>query len=716
MGFSKLFSYKSVDMPNKSGHDEFHRRYFSGDVGTLTPSFVDFLIPGDTVDLSGKFEIQLPPMATDFYGRINLRTELFYVPCRILFGGWKDFITYPSEGIEGPAPDDPNYHAKYLPGANVGSEIFTASRRFTTDGGISNVLFVPNKGVAVPVGQVNSDLSVSIDFNAYLTWYASARESVDDGTNTQAVICAAVRDSFLGIAVDNFIDSLATAIENRDLDLFWPDRPSLFSLDAGPGSLLDHLGFKVKLLNQSITDDYLLSVMQTIHDRLVSIYNDDSFGSGENSLVDVFSILATTGDYNDESLQILQLTDDSDADSFNYLALSPIVTGNTANIKINNILPLVCYHKIFDDWYRDPRIMKPLFPSALRSYGADTFLENIAYIPKFSGGFNKKYYSGDQLKFYDGKSLFDLRQRLWQKDYFTTMTAQPQAGDSMKVSFDVENASGEFTIAALRVANSMQQWLERNNLVSPRYGDVQYAQYGVYPSDAITDRSIYLGSQTIEVYNKAVYQQGSFDGNGANPFDSIGAKYGAPIAMDSGSFCNNYMVKEHGFLMALTSLVPEASYGSGTRRFWHYDTIADIAFPLLQGVGDQEVYAREIIDNYNGEGDKTVIGYQERYIEYKFIEDSVHGRLRDGQNLSSFMLQRTFSEPPELGADFLEIPKDYLNQVGAVNADVSDYGYWGAVAWDYRKVSSLSSANATPTLGRMVDVHTITVPKGGTRL
>lgn len=300
------------------------------------------------------------------------------------------------------------------------------------------------------------------------------------------------------------------------------------------------------------------------------------------------------------------------------------------------------------------------------------------------------------------------------------MTQAPQSGDAMKVQVtpDADNPaiSGEFTIASLRLANAMQLWRERNNLVDSRYGDVQYAQYGVYPSDAVTDRAIYLGSQTTEIYNKTVYQSAEYEGPTNNPIKGIGTKYANPMGVGSGSLCNNYSVTEHGFLMALTSIVPEPAYSSGTRRFFHYDTIDDIAFPLLQGVGDQPVYAREIIDTYSGQGDKTVIGYTGRYSEYKFINDHISGLLRDGETLSSFALQRSFSEPPVLGADFLEIPVDYLDQVSAVGVENSKYGAWIESYWRYSKVSCLSEYNAVPTLGRMPDVHQITVTKAGSRL
>lgn len=709
MGTSKLFKKVPVTVPGRSGFNMSHNNFFSAPVGTLVPNLVDFLLPGDEVDLSSKSHIQLPPMATDFYGRVEYKEEAFFVPCRILFGGWKDFYVNPVDGTTNPSNIDGQL-AKYLIGANVGSEIFTASRRFTDARGLYAGLPVPNKGIMMPVGTVNSDGSVSLDFQEYLEWYAAAVASVNDGTNSQADICEAVRDSFLGYVVSKFIETLAAAIENRDLDLFWPDRPSLFSANVGPGSLADYLGFKVELMNQTITDDYLISVMQTIYDRLVAIYNDDSYGSGENSLVDVFSIIATTGDYNDESLQILQLTDDSDADSFSYLALSPIITGNTSNIKINNILPFMAYHKIYDDWYRAPMIQQSLFKRNVANQSTATTVANMPWIT--SGAQAKIYFTDEQLLFANGHSLFDLHQRNWQKDYFTSATPEPQAGDASSVKFDIVNDSGEFTIASLRAANALQQWLDRNNIGGFRYGDMIYAQYGVYPSDATTDRAIYLGSSSVEVYNKSVFQH---DGNGGentnNPFNAIGSKYASPSGVGEGNFCNNYSVTEAGFLIKIGSLVPQAYYGTGVRRMFNYNDISDIAFPVLAGVGDQPIYGRELTDVYSGVGDDTVFGYQQRYAEYKFIDDQVHGLLRDGQSLASFALQRTFSSVPELGSSFLEIPRDYLDQVSATDYKLSQYGCWVNCYNDYRKSSKLP-AYSIPTLEDMKG-YTVLVDKGG---
>ena len=68
MAVNDLFKKVPVEIPNRSGFDESHEHNFTASVGTLVPAMVDMLLPNDTISLSVGSEIQLPPMATDFYG------------------------------------------------------------------------------------------------------------------------------------------------------------------------------------------------------------------------------------------------------------------------------------------------------------------------------------------------------------------------------------------------------------------------------------------------------------------------------------------------------------------------------------------------------------------------------------------------------------------------------------------------------------------------
>lgn len=96
--YSKIFNKVPVQIPNKSGFDLSHENLFTAKCGTLVPVLVDTLLPNDTISLGHSSQLQLPPMATDFYGRVVGKFEAFFVPFRILYGGWQELITHPVDG------------------------------------------------------------------------------------------------------------------------------------------------------------------------------------------------------------------------------------------------------------------------------------------------------------------------------------------------------------------------------------------------------------------------------------------------------------------------------------------------------------------------------------------------------------------------------------------------------------------------------------------
>ena len=400
-------------------------------------------------------------------------------------------------------------------------------------------------------------------------------------------------------------------------------------------------------------------------------------------------------------------------------------TVNT-NQRINNIFRFMAYHKIYDDWYRDSRIQAPLFVDVVAQSTASS-RRGVKYLPSMtmSSSFTSFSYGSDTT-FADGVSLFTLRQRNWSRDYFTNATPLPQAGTGATLSFNVADGSGGFTIASLRAANALQQWLERNNIAGNRYADQIRAHFGVMPSDAVTQRAVYLGSSSSVIYNHSVYQTNNPDGTAGaagarNPFYSVGSKFASPIGSDKNSLVGSFEATEFGYFMVVASIVPDAVYSTGINRDFFRSRIGDFAFPLLQGVGDQPIYKAELANvgvDGNTMADMATFGYTQRFSEYKFMADEVHGGLCDGQNLSAFALKRGFGglTSVNLGSDFLQIPKNFLDDVAASDADVlSNYGAWADIFFQYRKVSVLS-AYTIPTLGDPQNTHTEVIPDGGRRL
>ena len=456
--YSKVINKVPVQIPNKSGFDLSHENLFTAKCGTLYPVLVDTLLPNDTISLGHSSQLQLPPMATDFYGRVMGKFEAFFVPFRVLYGGWQDLITHPVNGDNYPTGTTANQKAKVLP----------------------------------------------------------------------------------------TLRGLKTAMLS--------------------GSLADFLGRKI-----------------------------DAFST---------DTAASTQD-------------------------------------VANPLPFLAYHKIYNDWYRDSRIQQEVFQrNHTVAFSSDTaYFDSLPYQSLY--GVNPAIISGANLNCADGVSALSLRQRNWERDYFTNATPKPQAGDPAQLAFNVADGQGSFTIASLRAANALQQWLERNNIAGYRYGDQIRAQFGIYPADAVTDRAIYLGSHTVDIYNRSVYQQ-NFSSESAvagdttpNPFQTVGSKYGSPQGVGENSLVDKFTASEHGFVFVMFSIVPRAYYGTGDRRYLRYARQSDFAFPLLSGVGDQEIYLSELSNEGSGTpAYDRVFGYTQRFSEYKYMDDEVHGLLRDGQSLS----------------------------------------------------------------------------------
>lgn len=530
---SKVFTERKVDIPNRSGFDLSFENLLTMKCGTLVPVLCEEVIPNETFSLGHMTQVQLPPMATDFYGRVDFRLEAFFVPNRILWGGWQNFWTMPVENPYG-APT------------------------------------------------VRPTTTPSFKFAGH--------------------------------------ESLAPLKR---------------------GTLADYLGWK---------------------------------------------------------------------NGTDYATTAP-VTGYS----IPNILPFLAYHKVYDEWYRNSKIQKPLF------------------VKDNSGTVNAELYTIGQTQtapvyntahavFADGSNIWTLRQRNWAKDYYTTASLYPQGSSTpASLSFDVtmdgsEAGSGKFTIPALRSANVLQRWLERNNIAGYRYADQIKAQYGVLPADAIMDRPIFLGSSKFGIYNKSVYQSNpatSNDTASTNPFKSVGAKYATSNGFGEDSLIDNFTSSEHGYIIVLASIVPHAYYGTGIRRQLLHSKVGDFAIPLLQGVGEQKIYASEL----TGENSATTFGYTLEHSEYKYHDDEVHGLLCDGESLKSFCLQRSFkgNTAPSLGSAFLEIPTTFMDQVTATSSDMSNYGAWADIYFNFKRVSPLSEY-VIPTLGDLTNTHKETIPVGGRQL
>lgn len=90
---SKIFEEAPIKVQNKNGFDLSHLNSGSSKCGQLVPVLCKLLPPNSDFTLGVNLQVNLPPLATTFFGRIDAIVEGFVVPCSILYGGWKQFIS-----------------------------------------------------------------------------------------------------------------------------------------------------------------------------------------------------------------------------------------------------------------------------------------------------------------------------------------------------------------------------------------------------------------------------------------------------------------------------------------------------------------------------------------------------------------------------------------------------------------------------------------------
>lgn len=377
-----------------------------------------------------------------------------------------------------------------------------------------------------------------------------------------------------------------------------------------------------------------------------------------------------------------------------------------------NLLPFLAYHLVYNEYYRNPRVQKSCFIHSNKDHAVDNGLL-VASVPfdfLHGGGtyavpnFMRVATAPSDLNgitLADGFKLFELRQRNFGLDYFTGSRVDAQQGDAVRIDIPQSGDNAHsFSIAALRAGNSLQQFRERNNLPSPRLIDQVKARYGAILSDGVAQRPICIGSATLDMNTRGVDQTAAA-GESQNPFTSVASQYGRASVAGSDLIIKDFTANEPGYIMVLMSQVPEVSYTYGVdRKFMRYTkdgSIVEMATPLLQNMGDQPIMVSEVSGLQVAAIVDSIFGYQDRFADFMFCKNQIHGLFRDGQSLASFVAQRALGSSVELSSAFLQIPTNYLDDVLATSEAVSGLTYWYDAYLDY-KVSMPLAEFSIPSL------------------
>lgn len=353
----------------------------------------------------------------------------------------------------------------------------------------------------------------------------------------------------------------------------------------------------------------------------------------------------------------------------------PTITGlPTINIKIN-ALPFRGYTEIWNEFYRDQT------------------LSNEAIFSKGSG----------QVVAPDVAIIMAMKNRCWEKDYFTSALPWPQRGPDVGIPLtykptskvimtgtglpagagnvtsaadgDVQVLSSDArienldltqsTIAALRRATRLQEWLEKNARGGARYIEQLLSHFGKAPRDARLQRPEYLGGGIQPMVISEVLS--TVDNAGAGSPTGEMAGHGISVGVNH-AFTKEF--EEHGFVFGIMSVIPKTGYQQGVNKMFSRFDKLDYAWPEFAQIGEQAIQQQEIYyDGATGTPANT-FGYTPRYSEYKYGCNTVHGEFRT--TLDFWHLGRKFAAAPPLNSGFVEATPTDSKRIFAVTTPTTD--------------------------------------------
>jgi hypothetical protein len=315
------------------------------------------------------------------------------------------------------------------------------------------------------------------------------------------------------------------------------------------------------------------------------------------------------------------------------LVLSTRATQGITNSPNLSILPLLAYHKICNDHYRNEK-WQPFEPWTC----------NIDYLDPSSNMNAYSFISSSTLTS-SLTSIIDLENSNLPIDYFTSVLPCAQYGDESAAVLDLDHASGSASISgatvdtslsgtlkisALRSATAIQKYKEIQNSNDPDFASQVLAHFGIKPK-VDTRTSVFIGGDDKTLSINPQVNSNFLDG-GEPEIKAIGIG-------DLSAGCK-FTASTYGMIIGIYRAVPQLDYSrSGIDRNLFKTDASDFPIPEMDSIGMQTQYRCELsapLAGYCKKMDDTSLsvfpidmsvtyGYSPRFAELKSAYDYFEG-------------------------------------------------------------------------------------------
>lgn len=632
-----LFQEVKQTAPERNGFDLSHENKQTCRAGKLYPFEILEALPNDDFEIQVEQFIRLNPMLSPTMHRLKSYWHWFFVPNRLAWKHWEEFISRGNGKKIDPldyTPPEPPYMTLVQMLTHSPSKKFL-SNRYTSD----------------------DDPFFTGDYAEGVNWF---------------------RTSYPELAVVDGYDLTVSGTLYNNLSVVFFRTPRLANALSIPDVAYP---FKVIIRNTSNEKMWLVDIDELSQADLRTIINDDVLSYFENTKISLLPFTAQfkihVDYYRDENLEE------------DYTEMLDYLSNLTGKIDTSDDLASSYLERLlelnFRCWEKDyfttattlpqkaPDVIIPGTGGSLDDLtatttttlsGSPTLLLNqdVLNSTPLSGAsrLNAQQGSGDSVVLNSNTAASTERIGL------TVGAGSLAASSTTTLSSSEGESLHPTTVAQVRRAFALQRWFEKVVRTGTRYIESLKAFFNSDAGDARLQRPEYIGGMSTPIQISDVVQTSATDDNGDTVQGNL-AGYG--LASDNSQIIT-YHAPEHGFIIGFFSILARTSYAQGIQRLFSRETWLDYAWPEFEHVGEQGIKQKELAflpttealikDKFSSGlqsaswslDPESIFGYQSRYSEYKQLPDRFGAGF--SSSLDFWSLGRLFSQAPTLSKEFVQ--------------------------------------------------------------
>lgn len=682
-----------------SGFDRSNHNYGTGRLGTIQPTRLDEVYPGDRIKGRPEVVVNFEPLAAPLMGSMVVKQESFFVPYIQLWRHAYKFFTG-KNGFNEPMPsvspkDIFATYNKYLHRkiwSLIGSPI-------EEDSPILNKIIVSLFDLrASSQGTVYSEVSLSendlfTDFKDFVVEISDVFDNVYESRKMRDLVQPALdilkrysESEDLRVLSTQLQDSTAT---HSTIELLCIDFAlvlggllhQFFDYFHGPSSLFDYLGWpipsKFELPETPLVGPYYSSVKNDPF-KFVVLSNVLTYGSVQmltyiNPLFSevplVFNpfkayYLVWYWNYRDQLLE----TDILDPEEDEFLGSE--ITENV--ILYTTIMRQRC-------WFKDT------FTTALTNTGNGNLLVPVGS-PSVDTNRYKYYTDNDELiETTDANAAYAAGATICEISSGSISYKVPMnyLVGSLNGSTEIARSDNDsfVSLELFDRIKRLREQVQKRLILGYEVDDVIWSSFMVRLTNVKMRIPEILGRGRDSVQINTIVNNTSTDQQIAGDKTATAWAHGQHSEMD-------YFSQEWGLYLSFMTIMPIQSYAGGMQRLYLKRDPLDYMWPEFANLGMDAVYNCELAaigTRLTDEQGLMVFGYQGRYYDLKSRQDEEHGRLLTDLNYLTFSREWDSNNPPKLNYIFVHCwPRLDGFVMDDPSQDLFRYDCYNAQGWERR--------------------------------